>query len=96
MKVAVLAGGRSSEHDVSLASAESVREGLVESGHEPLDIRIDRAGHWTHEGRPVALEPSGGFLARPWRFPCCMARSARTARCRACSSCSTFRTWAPA
>ena len=44
MKVAVLAGGRSSEHDVSLSSAASVRAGLEQAGHEPLDVRIDRDG----------------------------------------------------
>ena len=69
MRVAVLAGGRSSEHDVSLSSAESVREGLSEGGHEPLDVRIDREGHWTHEGDPVTLEPSGGLLGADVAFP---------------------------
>ena len=69
MKVAVLAGGRSSEHDVSLSSAESVREGLVEGGHEPLDVRIDRDGRWTHDGKTVALEPSGGLLGADVAFP---------------------------
>jgi D-alanine-D-alanine ligase len=69
VKVAVLAGGRSSEHDISLASAESVREGLAEGGHEPLDVRIDREGRWTHHGEPVALEPSGGLLGADIVFP---------------------------
>ena len=40
MRVAVLSGGRSSEHDVSLASGESVRAGLAEAGHEVLDVEI--------------------------------------------------------
>ena len=69
MRVAVLAGGRSSEHDVSLSSAESVREGLVEGGHEPVDIRIDREGRWTHDGEAVRLEPSGGLLEADVAFP---------------------------
>jgi len=69
VKVAVLAGGRSSEHDVSLSSAESVREGLVEGGHEPLDVRIDREGRWTHDGKAVVLEPSGGLLGADAAFP---------------------------
>jgi D-alanine-D-alanine ligase len=33
MNVAVLAGGRSSEHEVSLSSAASVRDGLLAGGH---------------------------------------------------------------
>ena len=69
VRVAVLAGGRSSEHDVSLSSAESVRAGLAEGGHEALDVRIDRDGRWTHEGEPVALEPSGGLLEADVAFP---------------------------
>jgi D-alanine-D-alanine ligase len=69
VRVAVLAGGRSSEHDVSLSSAESVRAGLAEGGHEPLDVRIARDGRWTHEGEPVLLEPSGGLLGADAAFP---------------------------
>jgi D-alanine-D-alanine ligase len=65
----VLAGGRSSEHEISLASAESVRAGLVEAGHEPVDVRIDRDGRWSCEGRRLALEPSGGLLAVDAVFP---------------------------
>jgi D-alanine-D-alanine ligase len=69
VRVAVLAGGRSSEHDVSLSSAESVRQGLGEGGHEPVDVRIDREGRWTHDGKTVALEPSGGLLGADVAFP---------------------------
>jgi len=69
VRIAVLAGGRSSEHDVSLSSAESVRAGLAEAGHEPLDVRIDRDGRWTHDGAPVALKPSGGLLDADAVFP---------------------------
>jgi D-alanine-D-alanine ligase len=69
VRVAVLAGGRSSEHDVSLSSAESVRAGLTEGGHEPIDVRIDRAGRWTREGETLALEPSAGLLGADVVFP---------------------------
>ena len=69
MRVAVLAGGRSSEHEVSLASAEAVRLGLTEAGHDPVDVRIDREGQWTHDGRELTLEPSGGLLEADVVFP---------------------------
>ena len=69
MRIAVLGGGRSSEHDVSLASARSVREGLEEAGHEPLDVRIDRRGAWSHEDRPMQLEPGAGLLGADAVFP---------------------------
>jgi D-alanine-D-alanine ligase len=69
MRVAVLAGGRSSEHDVSLASAESVRAGLAEGGHEPVDVRIDREGRWTSRGEALRLEPGKGLLDADVVFP---------------------------
>ena len=40
MRVAVLAGGRSSEHSVSLDSAATVRAALEEGGHEVLSVRL--------------------------------------------------------
>jgi D-alanine-D-alanine ligase len=69
VRVAVLGGGRSSEHEVSLASAESVRAGLVEGGHEPIDVRIDRDGRWTTGGAELALEPGAGLLGADVVFP---------------------------
>jgi D-alanine-D-alanine ligase len=69
MRVAVLGGGRSSEHDVSLASAESVRAGLAEGGHEALDVRIDREGRWTSGGEPLPLAPGNGLLGADVVFP---------------------------
>ena len=47
VRVAVLAGGRSSEHDVSLHSAAAVREGVAAAGHEVLPVTIERSGDWT-------------------------------------------------
>jgi D-alanine-D-alanine ligase len=69
VRVAVLGGGRSSEHDVSLESAASVRAGLVEAGHEPVEVLVERDGRWTHDGSPVALSPSGGLLGADAVFP---------------------------
>ena len=62
MRVAVLAGGRSSEHDVSIESANAVRTGLVDAGHEVVDVLLERDGSWSCEGDPVSLEPGGGLL----------------------------------
>ncbi len=69
MRVAVLSGGRSSEHDVSLASGEAVRAGLAGAGHEVLDVRISREGAWAHDGEPLALRPAGGLLEAEVAFP---------------------------
>jgi D-alanine-D-alanine ligase len=69
MKVAVLSGGRSSEHDVSLRSGEAVARGLEAAGHEALRVTIDREGRWSCEGAPVELSPGAGLLGCAAAFP---------------------------
>jgi D-alanine-D-alanine ligase len=69
MRVAVLSGGRSSEHDVSLSSGEAVRAGLAEGGHEVLDVRLSRQGRWLFAGEPLSLAPAGGLLDADAAFP---------------------------
>ena len=70
MRVAVLAGGRSSEHDVSLGSAASVREGVAAAGHE-VRRRADRAhGRLGARRRDAArCSPGGGLLGADAVFP---------------------------
>jgi D-alanine-D-alanine ligase len=46
-RVAVLMGGRSSEHEISLASARSVLEALDPEQYEVVSIEISRDGRWT-------------------------------------------------
>jgi D-alanine-D-alanine ligase len=46
LRVAVLAGGRSSEHDISLASARSVLESLDPQGYDVVTVAIGRDGRW--------------------------------------------------
>jgi D-alanine-D-alanine ligase len=67
--VAVLAGGRSSEHDVSLSSGEAVREGLSRAGHEVVWVEIGRDGVWRLEGQPLSVTPGGGLLGVDVVFP---------------------------
>ena len=69
MRVAVLAGGRSSEHDVSLNSAATVAEALQASGHEVVTVRLERDGSWTGPEGALALAPGGGLLGADVVFP---------------------------
>jgi D-alanine-D-alanine ligase len=46
LRVAVLAGGRSSEHEISLASARSVLESLDPEQYEVVTVAIGRDGRW--------------------------------------------------
>jgi len=66
----VLAGGRSSEHDVSVDSATAVVEALREGGHEIVAVRLERDGSWTGpDGAPLVLAPGGGLLGADVAFP---------------------------
>jgi len=69
MKVAVLYGGRSSEHEVSLESGASVAAGLREAGHEVTEVMIDRDGRWSVDGDEVELRPAAGLLGVDAAFP---------------------------
>ncbi len=46
IRVGVLFGGRSGEHEVSLASAASVIRGMDLDKYEPVPIGITKDGHW--------------------------------------------------
>jgi D-alanine-D-alanine ligase len=69
LTVAVLAGGRSSEHDISLLSAEAVRAGLRLAGHDPRWVEIDRDGRWRYEGERLSFSPGEGLLGVDVVFP---------------------------
>jgi D-alanine-D-alanine ligase len=69
MRALVLDGGRSSEHDVSLASGASVRTGLAEAGHEVLGVEIGRDGVWRRDGEEIGVIPGRGLLDADVVFP---------------------------
>jgi D-alanine-D-alanine ligase len=71
VKVVVLAGGRSSEHSVSLDSARSVLAGLERAGHEAREVVIGRDGVWKESGGgdPLSIAPGGGLLDADVVFP---------------------------
>jgi D-alanine-D-alanine ligase len=69
VRVAVLSGGRSSEHEVSLRSGASVADGLGQAGHEAVAVLIDREGGWSCDGEPVRLAPGAGLLDCEVAFP---------------------------
>ncbi len=55
----MLSGGRSSEHEISLASARSVAAALAERGAEVVTVEIARSGQWQLAG------DSGAGASRP-------------------------------
>ena len=69
MRVAVLCGGRSSEHDVSLRSGASVVRGLEAAGHEVVAVTIGRDGRWLSDGAALQLTAAAGLLDADAVFP---------------------------
>ena len=52
LRVGVIYGGRSGEHEVSIASAAAVFKHLDRKRYEPVAIRIEKDGRWTLADRP--------------------------------------------
>jgi D-alanine-D-alanine ligase len=69
VKVAVILGGRSSEHEVSLRSGESVAAGLEQAGHDVARILIERDGRWLLDGDELDLRPAAGLAGADVAFP---------------------------
>lgn len=59
MRVALLFGGRSGEHEISVMSAGSVYKALLQGGFEVVSIGITRDGHW------VCLQEPDRFFTQP-------------------------------
>src|SRR5262249_14742470 len=57
LRVGVLFGGRSGEHEVSLASAASVIRGLDPDKYEAVPIGITKEGHWLLGGAAQKMLP---------------------------------------
>jgi len=57
LRVGILFGGRSGEHEVSLASAASVIRGLDPDKYEAVPIGISKEGHWLIGGAAQKMLP---------------------------------------
>jgi len=57
LRIGVLFGGRSGEHEVSLASAASVIRGLDPDKYEAVPIGITKEGHWLIGGAAQKMLP---------------------------------------
>ena len=65
LRVALLAGGRSSEHDISLASARSVLSALDPERYDVLGVNIGRDGRWELEDSKLQIATSSGSANLP-------------------------------
>src|SRR5258708_26252439 len=59
LRIGVLFGGRSGQHEVSLQSARAVMAALEQAGHEVVPIGVTRQGRWLVAGDPLHALSSG-------------------------------------
>ena len=62
LRVGVLYGGRSGEHEVSLASAASVFAHIDRQRYEPVPIRIEKDGRWVLADRPPSASSAAEVI----------------------------------
>ena len=62
LRVGVLYGGRSGEHEVSLASAAAVFAHLDKTRYEAVPIRIEKDGRWCLADRPPTAMSAGDVI----------------------------------
>ena len=65
VRVGVIFGGRSGEHEVSLASGASVMKALAQAGHAVVPIGIARDGRWLVGGDPLGALAAQARVALP-------------------------------
>jgi len=63
LRVGVIYGGRSGEHEVSLASAASVFQNLDPERYEAIAIRIEKDGRWTLPPEPPRTMKAADVIA---------------------------------
>jgi len=60
LRVGIIFGGRSGEHEVSLVSATSVMKAMDEDKYEVIPIGITKEGQWIASGDPLKALKAGG------------------------------------
>jgi D-alanine-D-alanine ligase len=77
LRIGVIYGGRSSEHEVSLASAAAVMANLDRERYDPVPIRIERDGRWTIPDKPPTAMVASEVIAKARQEPPRQVRSGR-------------------
>ncbi|MEO6223204.1 MAG: D-alanine--D-alanine ligase A, partial [Vicinamibacterales bacterium] len=62
LRVGVLHGGRSGEHEVSIASAAAVFANIDRKRYEPVAIRIEKDGRWRLADRPPSAASAADVI----------------------------------
>lgn len=70
LKVAVIFGGKSNEHEISLISAAHVIRSIPRDKYDVITIGISKKGHWFKYIGDVDLIPTGEWEKQPDNVPC--------------------------
>jgi D-alanine-D-alanine ligase len=62
LRIGVIYGGRSGEHEVSIASAASVMANLDRARYQPVPIRIGRDGRWMLADKPPTAASAADII----------------------------------
>jgi D-alanine-D-alanine ligase len=62
LRIGVIYGGRSGEHEVSLASAAAVFKNLDAGRYEAVPIKIEKDGRWMLPQRPPAIDKAADII----------------------------------
>lgn len=77
LRVGVIYGGRSGEHEVSVTSAASIFKSIDRTRYEPVPIRIEKDGRWTLADRPPTALSAAEVIHQARQLP---ARPVRMGR----------------
>jgi D-alanine-D-alanine ligase len=64
LRIGVIYGGRSGEHEISIASAAAVVSNLDRDRYETVPLYIDRDGRWTIADRPPTAASAADVIGR--------------------------------
>ena len=70
LKIAVIFGGRSNEHDISLISAAHVIKSIPKDKYDVVMVGITKKGHWLKYIGDAELIPTGKWEKHPDNVPC--------------------------
>ena len=77
LRVGVVYGGRSGEHEVSVTSAASIFKHIDRTRYEPIPIRIEKDGRWTLADRPPMALSAAEVIQQARLNPSRHARAGR-------------------
>ena len=73
LKVAVIFGGKSNEHDISRISAMHVIESIPRDKYDVVTVGITKKGHWFRYIGDIGLIGTGEWEKHPDNAPCILS-----------------------